>query len=400
MADWKVDDILKSDLENYVRQNLKRSEILDYMKRDYVQYKWSLATLDRCLRFFDIRYIDYDVPLETVADAVQKELDGPGTLLGYRAMNQKLRIEHNVKVPRHLVHKMMWDLDPEGVEGRKLQKKAKPAKKPFTSEGPLWVVSLDGHDKLCGYQNSTFPLGVYGCMDTFSRKILFIFVCYSNSNPLIVGKKYLEYLYKSEMLPRFLRIDKGTETGKMATIHCYLIDYLGIMDDALHSIIYGPSTSNKIERWWRDLNERLERYFKVQLNTLLRGMEYDPHNISDRQILAFVYIPIIQRECEVFVNYWNSHRIRYQENLEIPTGVPEHIFDFPDQYGGMNMGTHVAQDQLQGVAEVSGVMSANVFDFIDEDLAHQCSQYLPNVDKIACADAIDAFRFLKNKVTH
>ena len=76
--DWKVDDNLKSDLENYVRQNLKRSEILDYMKRDYVQYKWSLATLDRRLRFFDIRYIAYDVPLETVADAVQKELDGPG----------------------------------------------------------------------------------------------------------------------------------------------------------------------------------------------------------------------------------------------------------------------------------------------------------------------------------
>ena len=46
------------------------------------------------------------------------------------------------------------------------------------------------------------------------------------------------------------------------------------------------------------------------------------------------------------------------------------------------------------------VMSANVFDFNDEDLAHQCSRYLPNVDKIACADAIDAFRFLKNKVAH
>lgn len=76
--------------------------------------------------------------------------------------------------------------------------------------------------------------------------------------------------------------------------------------------------------------------------------------------------------------------------------MPEHIFNFADQYGGMNMGIHVAQDQLQGVAEVSGVMSANVF----EDLTHQCSQNLPNVDKIACADAIDAFRFLKNKVTH
>ena len=50
----------------------------------------------------------------------------------------------------------------------------------------------------------------------------------------------------------------------MATIHAYLVNKIGIMDDATDSIIYGPSTSNKIERWWRDLHERLERYFKAQ----------------------------------------------------------------------------------------------------------------------------------------
>ena len=85
------------------------------------------------------------------------------------------------------------------LECRNLQKKGKNVKKPFTSEGPLWVISLDGHDKLCGYQNSTFPLGVYGCIVTFSHKILFLFVCYSNSNPLTVGKKYMEYLYRTEV---------------------------------------------------------------------------------------------------------------------------------------------------------------------------------------------------------
>jgi hypothetical protein len=65
MADCKSDYVLKADLANYVRQNLKRSEILDFMKQDYVQYNWSLATLNRRLRFFDIRYIDYDVQLIT-----------------------------------------------------------------------------------------------------------------------------------------------------------------------------------------------------------------------------------------------------------------------------------------------------------------------------------------------
>ena len=88
-------------------------------------------------------------------DAVKKELDGPGRLLGYRAMKHKLRTEHNVQVPRHLVHNVMAELDPERLEARSLQKKKKP-KGNFTSEGRLWVVSLDGHDKLCGFQNSTF----------------------------------------------------------------------------------------------------------------------------------------------------------------------------------------------------------------------------------------------------
>ena len=232
---WKEDTNLEEDLKKYIQQNLKRSEVLDFISRDYPQYNWSLSSLDRRLRHFNIFYISYDTPLADVESAVRKELQGPGRLLGYRALNQKLRIEHRIKVPRHLVYNMMANLDPEGLEARNLQKKTKKAKIPFTSDGPLWLVSLDGHDKLCGYQNSTFPLGVYGCIDTFSRKILFLFVCYSNSNPLIIGKKYFEYLCTSPLLPVYLRVDRGTETGKMATMQVYLTNELDIMEDPTDS---------------------------------------------------------------------------------------------------------------------------------------------------------------------
>ena len=79
---------------------------------------------------------------------------------------------------------------------------------------------------------------------------------------MIVGKKYLEYLTENRVMPRFLRLDKGTETGKMSTLHAFLVDKAGIMEDVVDSIIYGPSTSNKIERWWRELHEWFEQYFK------------------------------------------------------------------------------------------------------------------------------------------
>ena len=105
------------------------------IQRDFPEYTWSTATLDRRLRHFGIYYINYDTPVAAVADAVQKDLEGPGKLLGYRAMNQKLRTEHNVQVPRHLVYNVMAELDLEGLEARNLQRKKKKEK----SKGSLHI---------------------------------------------------------------------------------------------------------------------------------------------------------------------------------------------------------------------------------------------------------------------
>lgn len=204
---WKTNIALKSDLQKYVAQNLRRSEVLDFMKKDFPIYPWSLPTLDRRLRHFNIKYIDVTTPLERVIDAVNYEINGPGKLLGYRAMNNKLRIEHKIFVPRKLVTDVVWDLDPEGVISRNVTKKVKRAKKkPFVSEGPGWTFSLDGHDKLMGFQNSTFPIAVYGCLDSFSRRIMFLKVWDSNSSPLLIGKFYMEFILEAKDISYYLRL--------------------------------------------------------------------------------------------------------------------------------------------------------------------------------------------------
>ena len=88
---WKEDDILKSDLEKYVKEDLRRTEILDFMKRDSSQYAWSLSSLDRRMRYFDIHYTDKNVTVEQIRDAVKKEVDGPGKLLGYIAIQKNTK---------------------------------------------------------------------------------------------------------------------------------------------------------------------------------------------------------------------------------------------------------------------------------------------------------------------
>ncbi len=76
------------------------------------------------------------------------------------------------------------------------------------------------------------------------------------------------------VLPDSWRIDKGTETGIMTVIHCYLQERTNNIEHASETVLHGPSTQNKIERWWRKLLERTERYFKAQLNKLLEDGQF------------------------------------------------------------------------------------------------------------------------------
>jgi hypothetical protein len=65
-------------------------------------------------------------------------------------------------------------------------------------------------------------------------------------------------------------------------MHSYLRSEHGDLEDDTDSVMYGPSTQNKIERWWRELLERMVRYFKQQLNGLIEDGQYDCDDASHR----------------------------------------------------------------------------------------------------------------------
>lgn len=55
---------------------------------------------------------------------------------------------------------------------------------------------------------------------------------------------------------------------------------------------------------------------------------------SIRMLLAFVMIPLLQKELDTFKDtVWNTHRIRQQKDTVLPHGIPEHIYNFPSEYG-------------------------------------------------------------------
>ena len=145
--EWENDEILESSLKKHVAANLHRKEILDYMKRDFAQYAWCLRTLDIRLRHFDIYYVDKNVKVEEVRAAVQNEINGPGRLLGYRAMHAKIRLRYGLKVGRDNVYAVMTDIDPESLKARQPRAKAKKVRGTFSSQAQigsfLWTATTN-----------------------------------------------------------------------------------------------------------------------------------------------------------------------------------------------------------------------------------------------------------------
>ena len=141
---WKDDETLKETLQRYVKEGLQREEILDFVRREFEAYAWSMRTLDRRLNYFDIKYTDHSVTIDEIKGAVEKELQGPGKLLGYRALQKKIRQVYDLNVPRDVVYAVMYDVDSDALERRAPQFKKKRKRVILHREGPTLCTPLTG----------------------------------------------------------------------------------------------------------------------------------------------------------------------------------------------------------------------------------------------------------------
>jgi hypothetical protein len=67
---------------------------------------------------------------------------------------------------------------------------------------------MDGYDEL-----KPFGLTIHGCIDGYSRRIMWARVAYSNNNPHIIA---LETVFTIGGTPSIVRADRGTENTAVA----------------------------------------------------------------------------------------------------------------------------------------------------------------------------------------
>ena len=174
--------------------------------------------------------------LNDIIEVIQKEMLGSGENFVYRTMHQKLRMK-GVVTNRETVCLITKTLDPLEVGLRKWHKLKR---RMYTSRGPNFMWHVDGYDKL-----NSFGFPIHGCIDSYSRKILWLNVSPTNNDPQVIPAYFIQCIEKLNLIPRLVRSDRGSENTILGGIQKYLHREHSDAIAGDESFRYGPSVSNQ-----------------------------------------------------------------------------------------------------------------------------------------------------------
>ena len=154
-----------------------------------------------------------ETPQETIECILEHELAGSKCNVGYRKMWKHIKSKYDIVVKRSAVQKSLAKLDPEGVKNRTRRRLRRRA---YSSKGPNFIWHIDGHDKL-----KPFGFFIHGCIDGFSRRLIWLEVGATNKRPEVIGRYYLDAVRQIGRVPQKMRSDNGTENSIIEALQVF-----------------------------------------------------------------------------------------------------------------------------------------------------------------------------------
>ena len=169
---------------------------------------------------------------------------------------------------------------------------------------PNSVWHMDGHHSLIRW-----GMVVHGCIDGFSRKIMFL-KCSSNNCAETVLELFLNAVEDhNNFWPSRIRVNRGVENVRVCDV---MVEMRGNGRD---SFIAGPSTRNqRIERLWRDVFRCVCHYFYYVFYAMEQCGLIDVDNKLHMFLLHLIFIPRINFALDEFKGASNEHKIRTARN--------------------------------------------------------------------------------------
>ena len=324
----------QSLIEYYFSRGFQYKSVIDFLQKRH-GIVISERTLRNRLNEYGLRRRSPNFDINNVRQVMHDLLNGPGNMGGYRSMWHALRTQ-GLQVPRRVVEQLMRELDPEGCQSRRAKRLRR---RTYHVPGPNYCWHADGYDKLKPYG---FP--IHGCIDGWSRKIIWLQVARSNNRPEIPASFFLKSV-QTYGCPVKLRSDCGTENGIMAAMQCQF-------RSQADAHFYGTSPANqRIECWWSHFRKNRSTWWINYFKDLCERNIFNPDNELESECLWLCFSDVIQKDLDYIKEQWNTHRIRDSKHETIP-GIPDELYCFPEKSGGVeNLAMPVADDQIQYVED-------------------------------------------------
>ncbi|OTB10518.1 hypothetical protein K445DRAFT_317135 [Daldinia sp. EC12] len=298
-----------------------------------------------------------------------------------------VRSQAGLLVGKNRIYQIYKEIYPEEVQQRRRATWIN--RTDFQVPGPNFLWSLDGYAKL-----ADFGFQIYGCIDAYSRLIIWIYVGRSATTAISTLKQYLRTILTAGVRPCFTRADHGVETPLWAGAQATLADQdqsvitykdeQGVVHQhrqgtRLSSVhLMGPSTRNiKIESWWRLFRSgSTDRWIAFKSELINNGL-FIPNDKCDQIAVYAIYGPILRKEFAEFVQIWNSHTIRKQKTRpHVRPGIPYDLYNtdvdadwgFPIKEGAKSYeAAKIMYSAVENI-EIDDFMTPETTDWCEEQL--------------------------------
>ena len=261
-------------------------------------------------------------------------------------MTRRLRVKHQLSVRRDTVMEALRVIDPEGVS---IRKRHRLKRRKYSVPGPNFLWHIDGWDKLKPY-----GFCVHGCIDGFSRRLLWLEVRSTNKNPTVVVQFFLDTVSQLGGVPRMLRMDKGTENGLIADMQTLLrLLNGGAVDETC--VIQGKSSANqRIEAYWSQLKKGGGGWWRDFFRDLRDSGAFLDHDPLHIECIRFCFMPLLRTELHSVAEMWNVKDIHVPKKSELRGGKPDVMFFMPEAYATRSHILKVPAEDIEICKEMYG----------------------------------------------
>ncbi|XP_038045246.1 uncharacterized protein LOC119719823 [Patiria miniata] len=326
-----MDELIKK----YFKLGYSQVEIAATLTSRY-NINLSVRQLQRELQRLELYRHKNQTDMAQVRRFIERQLQASGELHGYRWMHHKL-LQAGMVASRETVRRTLLELDPDGVN---LRKRRRLVRRRYSGRGPNFVWHLDAMDKL-----KPFGIGISGCIDGFSRKIIWLEANSTTNDPEYIGGFFLKAVDRLGGCPTLVRSDRGTENGHVGAFQRFLRHH----DDALggdKSYLTGRSTANqRIESWWGQLRKQCTEFWRTLFRWLLEE-GFFTGDVMDKELIRFVFMKHIQGDLDAVAEVWDGHLIRKSKQEHVTHGRPLLMFQLPEVYGTRDHLKPVEQERI------------------------------------------------------